>query len=269
MTTTSRRTLQGRFLCRALLGAVAVASALIAASIPAIAADKSGPVLLVVGATGGTGREVVKQALERKYVVRALVRDEAKARVQLGDAVQYVVGDVRTGAGIDSAMKGVDYVVSALGSNVRNDPANTPESVDYGGVKSLVESAVSARVKQFVLVSSMGATHTDHPLNRMFGNILVWQKKGEDVLRASGVPYTVVRPGGLLDAPGGRAGVKVFQGDDLRNQGRIPRADVATVCLAALGNSAAQGKTFELIGDAAGTRTDFDSMFAGLAVDAR
>ena len=78
-----------------------------------------------------------------------------------------------------------------------------------------------------------------------------------------------VRPGGLLDAPGGAAGVKVFQGDDLRKQGRIPRADVATVCLEALGNPAARSKTFELIGDTPGTRTDFAAMFAGLVADAR
>jgi len=180
-----------------------------------------------------------------------------------------VVGDVRTGAGVESAVKGADYVVSALGSNVRNDPENTPERVDYGGVKALAEASASSKVKHFVLVSSMGATHTDHPLNRMFGNILVWKKKGEDALRSSGVPYTIVRPGGLLDAPGGAAGVKVFQGDDLRNQGRIPRADVATVCLEALGDPAARSKTFELISDSTGTRTDFAVMFAGLAADAR
>jgi uncharacterized protein YbjT (DUF2867 family) len=115
----------------------------------------------------------------------------------------------------------------------------------------------------------MGATHLDHPLNKMFGNILVWKLKGEDALRASGVPYTVVRPGGLRDAPGGATGLKAFQGDDLRNQGSIPRADVATVCLAALGNAAARGKTFELVADTVTTRTDLDALFAGLKADAR
>jgi uncharacterized protein YbjT (DUF2867 family) len=254
------------------LSVIAASCALLlgSAAVTAFAAEKKSlSLVLVVGATGGTGREVVKQALARGLQVRALVRDEAKARAQLGDAVQYVVGDVRTGTGVESAVKGVDYVVSALGSNVRNDPQNTPERVDYGGVKVIAEASAAAKVKHFVLVSSMGATHTDHPLNRMFGNILVWKKKGEDALRSSGVPYTIVRPGGLLDAPGGGAGVKVFQGDDLRNQGRIPRADVATVCLEALGNSTARSKTFELIGDSPGTRTDFTTMFAGLAADER
>jgi uncharacterized protein YbjT (DUF2867 family) len=254
-----------------LLGALSIGVLATAPGVAGAATNKAAgaQTVLVVGATGGTGREVVSQALARGLKVRVLVRDEAKARARLGDGVEYVTGDVRTGAGIAAAVQGVDYVVSALGSNVRNDPENTPERVDYGGVKALAEAAAAARVKHFVLVSSMGATHLDHPLNKMFGNILVWKLKGEDALRASGVPYTVVRPGGLRDAPGGATGLKAFQGDDLRNQGSIPRADVATVCLAALGNAAARGKTFELVADTVTTRTDLDALFAGLKADAR
>lgn len=225
--------------------------------------------LLVVGATGGTGREVVAQARTQGYAVRALVRDEAKARAQLGDEIEYVEGDVRTGVGLSVAVAGVDYVISALGSNVRNDPQNTPELVDYGGVKALAEAAAAAGVRQFVLVSSMGVTHRDHPLNKMFANILVWKAKGEDALRDSAVPYTIVRPGGLANSPGGVTGVRAFQGDDLRNAGRIPRADVAAVCLAALGNAAALNKTFEILSDESTARTDFDALFAGLKADAR
>lgn len=225
--------------------------------------------VLVIGATGGTGREVVRQAQASGYAVRVFVRDEPRARAELGDAVQYFVGDVRTGAGIEAAVKGADYVVSALGSNVRNDPQNTPERVDYHGVRLLAEASAKAAIKQFVLVSSMGVTHPDHQLNKMFDNILVWKLKGEDALRASGVPYTVVRPGGLLNTPGGEAGVKAFQGDDLRNQGSIPRADVATVALAALGKQSAQGKTFELVADKSVPRSDLQAMFAGLKTDAR
>jgi len=233
------------------------------------AAAKTAPSILVVGATGGTGKEVVRQALESGYRVRALVRDADKARAQLGSDVELVVGDVRTGAGLEAAVLGVDYVVSVLGSNVRNDPTNTPERVDYGGVRDLVNAAASAKVKHFVLVSSMGVTHDDHPLNRMFGNILVWKRKGEKAVRASGVPYTIVRPGGLLDAPGGKADIRAFQGDDLKNNGRIPRADVAAVCLNALGNSRAAGKTFEIVSGTEGSRVDWNGLFTGLKADAR
>src|SRR5688572_14597089 len=95
-----------------------------------------GSLLLIVGATGGTGQEIVEQALAKGYVVRALVRDEDKARMLFGDRVTYAVGDVRQPRSLPAAMKGVDYVVSALGSNVQRDPENKPELVDYGGVKS-------------------------------------------------------------------------------------------------------------------------------------
>jgi uncharacterized protein YbjT (DUF2867 family) len=251
---------------------VVLTTAWVAGAVPsafAAAAAKSAPSILVVGATGGTGKEVVRQAREAGYRVRALVRDADKARGQLGSDVELVVGDVRTGAGVDAAVRGVDYVVSALGSNVRNDPTNTPERVDYGGVRDLVNAAASAKVKHFVLVSSMGVTHDDHPLNKMFGNILVWKRKGEEAVRASGVPYTIVRPGGLLDTPGGKAGIRTFQGDDLKNNGRIPRADVAAVCLKSLGNRSAAGKTFEIISGAEGGSVDWNGLFAALKADAR
>jgi NADPH:quinone reductase-like Zn-dependent oxidoreductase len=80
--------------------------------------------VLVVGATGGTGREVVQQARAKGYKVRALVRDADKARASLGGDIELVVGDVRTEGTFERAVKDVDYVVSALGSNSRNDPTN-------------------------------------------------------------------------------------------------------------------------------------------------
>lgn len=223
--------------------------------------------VLVVGATGGTGKEVVRQAIARGWLVRALVRDEARARASLGPDVELVVGDVRTGVGVEAAVRGVDYVVSALGSNVRNDPENTPERVDYGGVRDLAKSAAAADVRHFVLVSSMGVTHEDHPLNKMFANILQWKLKGENALRASGVPYTVVRPGGLTNTPGGAAPVRFRQGDDISVPGRVPRADVATVAIEALGRATAMGKTFELVSAEGDGGNDWEALFSGLKTD--
>src|SRR5688500_602395 len=78
-----------------------LASALAACALVACAAsggagssDAGKPLLLIVGATGGTGQEVVSQALARGYAVRVLVRDEDKARTLFGDQVAYAVGDV-------------------------------------------------------------------------------------------------------------------------------------------------------------------------------
>jgi len=84
-------------------------------------------------------------------------------------------------------------------------------------------------------------------LNLMSGDVLKWKAKGEQHLRASGVPYTIVRPGGLTDDEGEQAGLVFRQGD--QDSGRISRSDVAAVMIAALDNPDALGKTFEVFSD--------------------
>lgn len=225
--------------------------------------------VLVVGATGGTGREVVQQALAKGHAVRALVRDADKARSLLGADVELVVGDVRNGETLERAVKNTDYVISALGSNSRKDPTNKPELIDYGAVRVLAEAAAKANVKQIVLVSSMGVTDPDAPLNKMFDNILAWKFKGEQAVRASGVPYTIVRPGALTNEPGGQHQLKVMQGDSRGAGGRIARADLAAVCVNALGRRDAQRRTFELVASETTGPIDWNRVFAELVVDAR
>jgi uncharacterized protein YbjT (DUF2867 family) len=231
--------------------------------------DSDAKVLLVIGATGGTGQEVVKQALAAGYSVRALVRDEAKARDALGAGVQYFVGNVRQPETLDAAFRGAEFVVSALGSNSRRDPENKPEAIDYLGVKAIAEKAKAADVKHVVLVSSMGVTDPDHMLNKVLDNILVWKLRGENALRESGVRYTVVRPGGLSNNPGGTTGIRVMQGDQKGIVAQIPRADVAAVCVAALGRKDAYGKTLEIISDPNAKRADLTTIFDALKPDAK
>lgn len=239
------------------------------ATTTSLAAQAAPARVLVVGATGGTGHEVVQQARAKGYAVRALVRDADKARALLGADVEFVVGDVRSGDTLERAVKGVDYVVSALGSNSRKDPTNKPEVIDYGAVRDLATAAAKAKVKQIVLVSSMGVTDPNAPLNKMFDNILLWKFKGEEAVRASGVPYTIVRPGGLSNDAGGQRQIKLMQGDPRGAGGRIPRADVAAICVNALGRRDAERRTFEVVSDEASGTIDWNRFFAGLAVDAR
>ena len=224
-------------------------------------------VVLVAGATGGTGQEVVEQALAKGYIVRALVRDDAKARMLFGDRVQYVVGDVREPRSLKRAVKGADQVISALGANVQRDPENSPERVDYAGVKALAEAAKAAGVSQFILVSSMGVTHPDHQLNAMLDNILSWKLKGEDAVRATGINYTIVRPGELTNEPGGRRGVRIMQGDPIGGEGSVSRTDVAAILVSAIGREDLYGKTFEVVGDHAHARIEWASLYNGLQSD--
>ena len=257
-----------------MIRAAAAAFTLVLAAATATAASKdaanaSASLVLVAGATGGTGQEVVDQALEKGYRVRALVRDEAKARLLFGDRVQYVVGDVREPRSLKKAVKGVDQVISALGANVQRDPENSPERVDYAGVKALAEAAKAAGVSQFILVSSMGVTHPDHQLNALLDNILSWKLKGEDAVRATGINYTIVRPGDLTNEPGGRRGVRIMQGDPIGGEGAVSRADVAAILVSAVGRQDLYGKTFEVAGDHAVPRIEWASLYTGLKPDVR
>jgi uncharacterized protein YbjT (DUF2867 family) len=254
---------------RAATAALTLVLAIWAAAASAATSPESASVVLVAGATGGTGQEVIDQALQKGYRVRALVRDEAKARMLFGDRVQYVVGDVREPRSLKRAVKGVDQVISALGANVQRDPENSPERVDYAGVKALAEAARAAGVSQFILVSSMGVTHPDHQLNAMLDHILSWKLKGEDAVRATGIQYTIVRPGELTNEPGGRRGVRIMQGDPIDGEGSISRADVAAVLVDALGRTDLYGKTFEIAGDHERPRIEWASLYTGLRPDAR
>jgi uncharacterized protein YbjT (DUF2867 family) len=246
-----------------LLAAAAAAAFLAGCAAGPAAAPKT---VLVAGATGQTGQLVVQELLAQGYAVRALVRDTAKARQVLGDRVELVAGDVKDPATLAPAFAGTDAVISAVGARAAKGP-DRPEAIDYEGVKNLVDAAVKAKSRQFVLVSSRSVTQPDNPLNKLFGNVLVWKLKGEDALRASGVPYTVVRPGGLVNKPGGDQDIVFEQGDAVRAQTTITRADVARVCVAALRYPEARNRTFEVSAATGAPVTDWRAKFAGLKAD--
>jgi len=222
--------------------------------------------VLVAGATGQTGKLIVSELQASGYEVRALVRDPAKARQVLGDKVEIVQGDIKDPATLTAAVAGTDAVISAVGARGAKGP-DRPEAIDYQGVKNLVDAAAAARSRQFILVSSRSVTQPDNPLNKMFGNVLIWKLKGEDALRASGVPYTVVRPGGLSNAAGGDKDVILEQGDTVKAQTIIARADVARICVEALKHPEARNRTFEASSRAGPPVTDWRAKFAALKPD--
>ncbi len=201
--------------------------------------------VVVVGATGRTGQEVVKALLNDGYSVRAFVRDQAKAEERLPGNIEVVVGDVANDDQVAAAVNGARHVISTIGSMSPQGP-NRPEMVDYRGVARLIDASKAAGVDQFVLVSSLGATKKDHPLNTQFGNVLIWKLKGENHLRDSGLAYTIVRPGGLASGPARQSKLVIGQGDTIET-GRVPRSDVGEICVAALSEPEARGKTFEVI----------------------
>lgn len=242
----------------------AAVAALSLASISASAAD--GGTVVVAGATGKTGVPLVQILKSGGYTVRAMVRDRAKAG-DLGAGVEVVEADVTQPATLAAALKGADYVISTIGASSPNPP-NNPENVDYLGIASLADAAKAAGVKHVVLMSSLGAGDENPAtvLNRAFGMVLMWKGKGEQHLRDSGVPYTIVRPGGLVDCEAGKTGLALTAGDAAAT-GRVCRADVALVMVDALRNPAAAGKTVGLVGDDKAAPGAWTSAWAGLPKD--
>ena len=235
--------------------------------------DRGGGLVIGAGQTGAPLAEILDN---RGYAVRVLVRDPAKVD-GLPKAATLVAADATKPETLAPAFAGVDYVVSTIGAGTPTGP-NNPEAVDYKGVANLADAAKSAGVKQFVLMSSIGAgiEDPDFPLNKGFGMVLKWKGRGEAHLRQSGVPYTIVRPGGLLNEDGGKpckagaVGIALFPGKEMRPtppETRICRAEVALVMESALNNPDAVGKTVSMLKDGAGQPETWRGVWASLPKD--
>jgi len=219
--------------------------------------------ILVAGATGRTGRIIVQKLLQRGLTPHVLARDLDAAQNRFGDDVIYHQGDVRALPTLLTAMTGMDAVISAIGSRAPVG-SNCPKHVDYEGVANLIQAATFQQVMRFILISSIAVTHPEHPLNQ-FGKVLDWKLSGEQVLQESSLDYTIIRPGGLKDTPGGQNQLMVDQGD--RIIGTISRADVAEVCLHALQYPECKSSTFEVIESDHKGQVDWTRLCASISPD--
>ncbi|XP_006650811.1 uncharacterized protein At5g02240-like [Oryza brachyantha] len=243
------------------------------------------PTVLVTGAGGRTGNIVYNKLQERseQFVARGLVRTE-ESKQKVGGGVDVYIADIRDPTHLVPAFQGVDVLIILTSAVPKMKPGFDPskggrpefyyedgmypEQVDWIGQKNQIDAAKASGVKHIVLVGSMGGTNPNHPLNNLGnGNILVWKRKSEQYLADSGVPYTIIRPGGLQDKDGGLRELIVGKDDELlqTDTKSIPRADVAEVCVQALQYEEAKFKAFDLAAKPEGTGTpakDFKSLFS-------
>lgn len=224
------------------------------------------PPILIAGATGGVGRQLVGKLTAQNEDVRALVRDLAQAQTLFTaqDCLQLIEGNTGQTITLPNAFVGVRAVICVIRAKAPVGE-NSPEKIDYEGVRNLIMAARNASIGRFVLVSSIGVTHPEHPLNN-FGRVLDWKLKGENVLRTSGLNYTIIRPGGLTDESGGKTALHIDQGDKLSG-GHISRSDVAAICLAALDDISTYQTTFEIIAEEGAPPQKLSDLFAALKTD--
>lgn len=219
--------------------------------------------VLVVGATGSIGRLVVEEALRQGHVVRALVRTPAK----LPREAQVVLGDVTRPDTLAGAVEGVDAIVFTLGSDGAGKVG--AESVDYGGVRNIL-AALGSRTARIALMTSIGVTNGPGSYNRTT-EAHDWKRRSERLVRASGLPYTIVRPGWFDNNGPDEHRLVLLQGDTRQagdsSDGVVARRQIAEVLVRSLGTDRALRKTFELIATKGPASDDFDVLLAALDAD--
>jgi uncharacterized protein YbjT (DUF2867 family) len=115
--------------------------------------------------------------------------------------------------------------------------------MDHQGAVRLIEAALQAGTRRYVMVSSMGADDPD-AAEGVFRAYLEAKRAADEALRASGLAYTIVRPGHLTDEPGtGR----IATAAQFASSGQVPRDDVAATLAAVLSEPHTAGLTFELL----------------------
>lgn len=191
--------------------------------------------VLVAGASRGVGREIAR-ILQPNFTVKALLRSNT-AVTELGAlGIQPIMGDAMVPEQLD--LSGIEAVISTIGGL----PADGKRA-DYEGNRNLIDAAVKAGVKKFVLVTSIGSGDSVVALPpralEALGAVLADKEKAEQHLIDSGLTYTIVRPGGLKSEPATGTG---FLTEDPKISGSIHRADVADLVCKCLTSDRANQK---------------------------
>jgi uncharacterized protein YbjT (DUF2867 family) len=226
--------------------------------------------VLITGATGRTGSLVVKklQLDNQTWQVIPFAKSKNKAEEIFTSTEGFIFGNILAPEDLAIATQGCSalIILTSAVPKMKTPPQEgkppefdfeengKPEKVDWLGQKNQIDAAKKAGIEHVILVGSMGGTKENHPLNRLGnGNILIWKRKAEQYLIDSGIDYTIIRAGGLLDKPDGKRELIVGKNDEFLASPpngiptSIPRGDVANTVIQALSNPFARNKAFDLI----------------------
>ena len=201
--------------------------------------------ILLLGATGRTGKEVLYQALDRGYRVTALVRDSNKIEIQ-SPKLKVLEGDTRVPSDLNRALKDCEVVMSCLNISRKSDfpwsALRTPENFLSLTMKSLINACKENGVERLIFTSAWGVGDS-RPYtpgwfawfidNSNLSAAYMEHERQEAMVRNSGLNWTIVRPVGLVNRKNSRP-VKVY----LNNEGKpaitISRRDTARFMLDAI-----------------------------------
>jgi len=219
--------------------------------------------ILVTGASGTVGSNVVRRLMERGAPVRALVRDAKKAVAALGNDVELVLGDFGDPATIEAALKGVDRVFLSC--------PNDPRQVDYE--RNVIDGVARAGVQRLVKLSANGA-RLGSPLE-----FWDWHARIEQHLDGAGVPAVVLRPNFymtniLASAEAIKHTGQLFLPAADASVAMVDPRDVAAAAVAALDGAGDDGArylltgpepiTFASVAEAVGSAAGYDVQFVSV-----
>ncbi|OYD92362.1 oxidoreductase [Nostoc sp. 'Peltigera membranacea cyanobiont' 210A] len=202
--------------------------------------------IFLAGASRGVGREIAQYLIAQQLKVKALLRKAAVASELEKIGIEVVLGDALNIGDVERAMvtdKPIHTVISTIGGL----PSDV-ERPDYPGNRNLIDAAVKAGVQKFILVSSIGAGNSvvaaSPQVLEVLGKVLAEKDKAEQHLIASGLTYTIIRPGGLKSEPATGNGILT---EDPHIIGSINRADVAQLVGRCLNSQRANNKILSAV----------------------
>jgi uncharacterized protein YbjT (DUF2867 family) len=197
--------------------------------------------ILIVGAHGSTGKRIIEiLSNSESFEPVAMIRKEEQKSIFDDMDVKSVIADLEQ-EDFSNVLTGIDKVVFVAGSGGSTGPEKTTE-VDQNGAIKIIDAAKKAKIKKFIMLSSMG---TDEPSSHpKLEHYLEAKAKADEHLRNSGLNHTILRAGQLSDDMGSG---KVQVSQKLDKMGEIPRDDVAFLLIMSLADPLVQNMTFEAI----------------------
>lgn len=202
--------------------------------------------IFLAGASRGVGREIANCLTAQQNQVKALLRTEEKRQELEAMGIKVALGDALNVDDVEKAIlaeEKIDIVISTIGGVPKDS-----ERADYLGNKNLIDAAVKAGVKKFILISSIGSGNSANAIPpqalETLKPVLIEKEKAEKHLIESGLTYTVIRPGGLKSEPSTGNGILT---EDPKIAGTIHRADVAQLVCKSLDSEKTNNKVLSAI----------------------